>query len=113
MKINHITVLVKDNYKALDFYADKLGFEKIIVDKHCWAKVGEIHIHLAVGSGSPTKDSFQHFCVAVDNLPEYINNLKKKDVQVEKTEYQFFVKDLDGNLIEFIDMNNKYFTSEK
>lgn len=114
MKINHITVLVKNNFKALDFYVEKLGFEKLVIDdKHCWAKVGDVWIHLAQNSGLPTQNSFQHFAVSVKNLSEYTKRLNEADVKVEVDGSQYFIHDIDGNLIELIDENNKYFNTGK
>jgi len=113
MKINHITVLVKDNFKALDFYVDKLGFEKVIIKgKHCWAKVGDIYIHLAQNSGLSTKNSFQHFAIIMKDLPSYIEKLKSRGVNVEIRDLQYFIRDIDGNLIELIDENNKFLNPE-
>lgn len=114
MKINHITILVKDNFKALDFYVSKLGFKKkIINDNHCWAKIGDIYIHLAKNSGLSTKNSFQHFAICVENLSQYIEKLRKNCVDVEIKDKQYFIHDIDGNLIELIDENNKFFNPEK
>ena len=122
--INHITILVKDRLKAAEFYSDILGLEIIEKGKHRWIKIDDQYIHLAQNSGLPTKNSFAHFCITVDDLPTFIKKLIAKNIQVfdfddnmSKTDINtnldkkirlFFIHDIDGNLIELTDTNNDF-----
>jgi catechol 2,3-dioxygenase-like lactoylglutathione lyase family enzyme len=125
MKINHITILVKDRLKAAEFYSDILDLKIIEKGEHRWIKIDEQYIHLAQNSGLPTENSFAHFCIAVADLPTLIKKLIAKNIQVfdfddnlSKTDINtnldreirlFFINDIDGNLIELIDTNNDFF----
>lgn len=111
MKINHITILVRDNKKAAEFYSNILEFGKIKIvrNKHYWVQIGDVYIHLAMNSGEPVKDSFYHFAVEIDDLEAYVRMIESKGVHVRKDNEQFFIRDLDDNLIELIDSQNNFF----
>ena len=125
MKINHITILVSDRLKAAEFYQNILAMEIIERGKSRWIRVGDLYLHLAQDSGEPIKNSFYHFCVSIDNLPEYLNkiiskgvevydldeNMQKTDINVnlDKKQRQFFINDQDGNMIELIDNSNEFY----
>lgn len=111
MKINHITVLVKDNKAAADYYSNtlELGEIRIVNENHYWVTIGDVYIHLAANSGKPVRDSFHHFAVEVDDLSSYLQKIESKGVDIIREDKQYFIKDLDGNLIELIDSNNDFF----
>lgn len=121
VKINHVTISVRDKEKAIQFYKKVLGFQKE-ESKTSWLKSGDQFIHLAKTNKQENKN---HLCIETENLAEYLESLKENsvrvfgfdeseneidvDVQKSKTQQQYFIRDLDGNLIEVIDQNNKYF----
>ncbi|MCX6810927.1 MAG: VOC family protein [Candidatus Berkelbacteria bacterium] len=111
MKINHITLLVSDKEKAINFYTKilELGSVKIVNQKHSWINFGGSYLHITDNSGTPIKDSFYHFALEVENIDDYIEKIRKNGAEVDDSNNQFFVRDPDGNLIEFIDSNNSFF----
>jgi len=122
--INHITVLVLDKEKAIYFYCNILGLEKLEIDKSIWARAGKQFVHISKSDKALPK-SFIHFAIEVSNFNEYIRNLiaQKIDVfdldnnlnkialnsELDKEFRQFFVEDPSGNYVEIIDVNNSFF----
>ncbi len=104
MRIEHVTLLVSDRQKTIDFFTDKLGFDYKFVGRHAWIIVGSQYIHITENSGKPVGGTFYHFAIERANLVEYANQLRKKGVELidEVHGRSFFVRDLDGNLIEFV-----------
>ena len=111
MRINHITVLVEDNKAAAEYYVNvlELGEIKLVGENHYWLLIGDTYIHLAANSGEPVKNTFYHFAVEIDDLQSYLKRIESKGIEVKRDEWQFFIHDLDGNMIELIDSNNKFF----
>ncbi|PIR41339.1 MAG: hypothetical protein COV31_01790 [Candidatus Yanofskybacteria bacterium CG10_big_fil_rev_8_21_14_0_10_46_23] len=110
MRIEHVTLLVKDREKALAFFKDVLDFDHELVDKHAWVIVGDQYIHITEDSGETTTDTFYHFCIEREDIDDYANKLKDRGVELidEQPGASFFVKDLDGNLIEFSKPRNRF-----
>lgn len=124
-KINHVTILVRDKEKAENFFTEILGLEKINVGKSLWIKIGDQFIHLSNSSGAPVTNTFYHFAIEYKNLLDVVKSIIAKGVDVfaldeemlpiminselEKEGRQFFVRDYDGNLIELVDVENKFF----
>lgn len=120
MRINHVTILVKDKEKAKLFYNETLGFEILEIDKRLWIKIGEQFIHISDNSGKPTK-TFYHFCIETKGLIRFISKLRNSDIKILDVELKtvdnqaldsgknYFVRDPDGNLLEFIEENNLFF----
>jgi len=112
MKINHVTLLVKDKQEAERFYTLILGFEKKEDEGRLWIRIGDQYIHITENSGAPVADTFYHFAIEMDDVPAYAEMLREKGVgvfDVPENPLQKFVRDVDGNLIEFIDSNDKFF----
>lgn len=112
MKINHVTLLVKDKQRSKKFYTEVLGFEKKESDNCLWIKIGDQYIHITENSGGPVTGTFYHFAIEIDDLPLYLEKLKEKGVEVfdfSEDKLQYFIRDIDGNLIEFIDAGNIFF----
>jgi len=103
MRIEHVTLLVENRDKTLIFFKEKLGFDHKFVGKHAWVIVGDQYVHVTEDSGNPRDDTFYHFCIERDDIDDYAAWLRKKNVEIidEDKGVSFFVKDLDGNLIEF------------
>lgn len=127
MFINHVTILVQDKERSEDFYVNKLGLKRHPVGKSLWIAVGNQFIHLTQNSGSPVPDTFYHLAIGVEDLLDYLRRVIQKGVDVfdmdghnqptrinqemDVPKRLFFVRDPDGNLIEFIDAANPFFTS--
>jgi len=112
MKINHVTLLVSNKKQSEKFYIESLGFSKKEVGEHLWIDIGEQYIHLTQNSGKPVTDTFYHFAIEVDDLFAYVEKLKEKGVSIlnfSENKMQIFIKDPDGNMIEFIDSKDKFF----
>ena len=125
MKLNHVTILVSDRLVSSKFYSEILGLEIVKKGKSRWIKIDNQYLHLAQDSGQPIQNSFYHFCISVKNVDSLIEKLiiegidvfdlndeiEKVDINknLDKKYRQFFINDPDGNLIELIDENNKYF----
>jgi len=123
--INHITVSVNDKEKAVKFYSGILGLGIFPVGKSTWMKVGNQFLHITHTPGKTISGSFYHFAIEVDSFKEYITSIIGRGVEVfdldndlnkisvntdlDNPTRQFFVKDPDGNLIEFIDSQNPFF----
>jgi len=103
VRIEHVTLLVKDRAATLEFFKDKLGFEHKFVGPHAWVIVGNQFVHITEDSGVPRSDTFYHFCIERDDISQYSTLLRQRNVEIidENEGVSFFVKDLDGNLIEF------------
>lgn len=122
-KINHVTILVSSKHKAKKFYCDILGLERHKVGESLWLKIGEQYVHITENSGEPIPGSFYHFAIEVERAMDYANYLINKGVKVfvldkdrneveiwTGLEYkQYFVRDADGNLIEFIEKGSDFF----
>lgn len=127
MLINHVTVLVSDKGIAEDFYVNKLGLKKYPVGKSLWIAVGDQFIHITQNSGPSIAGTFYHFAICVENLMEYLKGIIDKGVvvfdiddkdqpirinqELDAPKRLFFVRDPDGNLIEFVDSKNRFFIS--
>ena len=122
--INHVTLPVSDKTKSEAFYVGTLGLTKVTVGSSLWIRVGDQFIHLNQSTLIPSS-SFAHFAIRVENLLEYLNVLQKKgidifdfdetlkeisfNVEFEKPNRQFFLRDPDGHLLELIDAQNTFF----
>ncbi len=129
MFINHVTVLVADKKRAKNFYVDRLGLRSITVGRSLWIVVGRQFIHVAQNSGIPISGSFYHFAIGVEDLRSYLDRIIANHVDVfdldesirpisvnERLDVhprQYFVRDPDGNLIEFHDAKDEYFLTGK
>lgn len=125
MKLNHITIVVTDRAKAVEFYSETLGLEIVEKGKSVWMKIDDQYIHLAQNSGQPVKNNFYHFCISVGSITLYVKkliaagvdvfdlngNMEREDINqnLDKEHRQFFINDPDGNLIELVDIDNEYF----
>jgi len=129
IKINHVTLLVDNKKKAEEFYTEILGFEKYEIGNSLWIKVGDGFIHLTESPEASTRNSFYHFGIEIQNVQEYIKELISKGLKIfdldkklnevfinselNKPKRQFFLRDIDGNLLEFIEANSQFFNPVK
>lgn len=124
--INHVTVIVKNKEEAEEFYIRKLGLTKVIVGKSLWAKAGNQFIHISENKTFANSPQFSHFAICVDDLREYLTKLVDLDVEIfdfnenmekvdmnknfDKEIRNFFAYDPSGNLVEFVDSSNHFFS---
>lgn len=122
--INHCTILVNDKEKAVGFYCDILGLEKIQIGKSIWAKAGNQYIHISKSSQILPR-SFVHFAIEIQDINEYLQRLVSMGVSIfsldeslnkiqidlsnKNNDQQFFIEDPSGNLVEIISSTNPFF----
>ncbi|WP_163537550.1 VOC family protein [Gracilibacillus sp. YIM 98692] len=124
-RIGHTAFTVENMEKSLEFYCDHLGFEKLFElhnkDNEPWIiylKVCEGQfIELFYGGKKRNNiDSetigYNHLCLEVDDINEISDHLKGKgltlDVEPQQgldLNYQCWIKDPDGNRIEFMQLH--------
>lgn len=125
MRINHVTLLVSDKKQSEEFYVSKLGFKKHAIGSRLWIRVGEQFIHLSSNSGIPVTGTFYHFAIEVNDVVDYVQNLFHMGIEVFETDDNgkainvnldldrpnrcYFVRDPDGNMIEFIEDGSEFF----
>src|SRR5260221_10420239 len=92
-KIGTISVGVSDQDKALDFYVNKLGFEKIddqpMSETERWLEVAppgaQTHIMLGLrGQSGGDKTGFTGYVLHTDNIEETCETLKARGVTLSK-----------------------------
>ncbi|MBA2395521.1 MAG: VOC family protein [Ktedonobacteraceae bacterium] len=92
-KIGTITIGVTDQDKALDFYVNKLGFEKIndqpMSETERWLEIGlpgaQTHIMLGLRNQSGgDKVGFTGFVLNTDNMEETCATLKARSVNLSQ-----------------------------
>lgn len=118
--INHAGFKVVDMERSLDFYCNKLGFTKAFELNQSngepwivYLKVADGNfIELFYGGVEGEKERERHICFEVEDIQETANQLKKNGVHLEvditqgkSLNYQFWIKDPDGNWLEFMEMN--------
>lgn len=92
-KIGTITVAVTNQDKALDFYVNKLGFEKIddqpMSETERWLEIAlpgtQTHIMLGLrGQSGGDRTGFTGFVLHADNIEETCAELKSRGVTFQK-----------------------------
>ncbi|WP_163580834.1 VOC family protein [Gracilibacillus saliphilus] len=123
--ISHTAFTVQNMERSLEFYCDQLGFEKLFElhnqDNEPWIiylKVCEGQfIELFYGGKKQTTIDgetigYNHLCLEVDDINEIADHLKEKgltlDVEPQQgldLNHQCWIKDPDGNRIEFMQLH--------
>ncbi|WP_100407890.1 VOC family protein [Bacillus solitudinis] len=123
--IGHLALIVEDMDKSLEFYCDILGFERAFEirddENNPWIEYIKVapgqFIELFYGGVHKQQEmnqqiGFHHLCLEVGNIHEIANHLKGKGLtlDVEPTQgkdnnYQCWIKDPDGNRIEFMQLD--------
>ncbi len=92
-KVGTITVSVSNQDNALEFYVNKLGFEKIsdqpMSETERWLEIAppgaQTHIMLALrGQSGPDKSGFTGFVLNTDDMEETCTTLKARGVNLSK-----------------------------
>jgi glyoxylase I family protein len=109
--IHHVTILVSDTARALDFYCGTLELVQLprpdFAFGGAWLDAGHgRQIHLAEGEIPPALG--QHVSFQVDDVDHVIERLRAKGVDIKDAKTvgdtairQTFTRDPDGNLLEF------------
>ena len=121
--ISHISLSSKNLKKVIDFYVKFLGFK--IAHKFTNADKKLYGVFIYCGNRTfieffkskeryaTKKSKFRHICFEVRNFQQLFNKVKKKFKNIKinrgKTDHvlQFFIKDFEGNLVEFHYHDNK------
>ena len=111
-QINHVTTMVKDTAKAMEFYNNLLGIKQIQsqVDNHAitWLQLDNgVMVHLIETPDAPAKPGNIHHAFQVDNLEETQKILENNGFEILRGgirydgQAYFFIEDPDGNSVEF------------
>lgn len=116
--IAHLAFNVSDMEKSIDFYCNKLGFTDAFElrdkDDNPWIRYIKVadgqFIELFYTKGTALEgQSYAHLCLQVDDIHEIAARMEKMnvtlDVKVQQgsdKNYQCWVRDPDGNRIEFM-----------
>ena len=118
LSIHHVSVLVADTAKALDFYCGLLGLE---LDKDrpdlgfpgAWVNIGQQQIHiLELDNPDPVEGRpahggrDRHLALLVDDLSEIVQGLEARHIAFSRSKSgrkALFCRDLDGNGVELIE----------
>lgn len=111
-QINHVTTMVRDTARALQFYQDLLGIKQIQsqVDNPAitWLQLDNgVMVHLIETPEAPAKPPNIHHAFQVDNLEDTRRIVEENgyDIQRSGVRYDgqayFFIQDPDGNSVEF------------
>ncbi|MGM7683453.1 VOC family protein [Cytobacillus sp. Hm23] len=123
--IGHTAYTVKNMEKSLHFYCDILGFQKLFELKNSDDEPWIVYLKIREGQfielfygGKKTNEvdgstiGYAHLCLEVTDIHEIANHLKKNGLKLDveplqglDLNYQCWVKDPDGNAIEFMQMN--------
>lgn len=115
--VHHVSMIVMDTVRSLNFYRDILGLSisttRPALDfKGAWLDVGEQQIHLlelrnpdGVEGRPEHVGRDRHLALTVDDLDSLVNRLEQKDIAYTKSRSgrdAIFCRDPDGNGIELI-----------
>lgn len=118
--IHHKGFHVSDMEKTLDFYCDILGFEHAFDlkdnDGYPWIEYVKIaegsFLEFFYGADEEEKKQYDHICFEVDNIEKIAKELKEKNVTFAAelsvgtdNNQQFWLRDPDGNWLEFMELN--------
>ncbi|GIS82679.1 MAG: VOC family protein [Chloroflexota bacterium] len=111
-QINHVTTMVKDTARAMEFYNNLLGIKQIQsqVDNPAitWLQLDNgVMVHLIETAEAPAKPGNIHHAFQVDNLEETQEILENNGFEILRGgirydgQAYFFIEDPDGNSVEF------------
>ncbi|MDG3002225.1 VOC family protein [Paludisphaera mucosa] len=129
--IHHVGLVVKDRAVAERFYVDALGLERV-PSRPSWLRLnGAIAIHLiplASGEDEPQHHRFRHVALQVADLRATLRLLLNEGIRVSQFDFDgrerdvaapddpldfgvgsLFVRDPDGNTIEFLQLGHGLF----
>ena len=111
-QINHVTTMVKDTARAMEFYNDLLGIKQIQsqVDNPAitWLQLENgVMVHLIETDEAPAKPGNVHHAFQVDDLEATRATLESNGFEALRGgvrydgQAYFFIEDPDGNSVEF------------
>lgn len=118
LSIHHVSLLVANTAKALEFYIDILGLQ---LDNSrpdlgypgAWINIGDQQIHLLeLPSPDPVVDRPEHggrdrhLAVLVDDMTAITDRLEEKNIAFTRSKSgrnAIFCRDFDGNALELIE----------
>ena len=118
--LRHVSLCVSDLAQAKAFYGDVLGLEELprpdLGIPGAWLSVGgDLQLHLlenpkraSAGADHRLSIADPHFALWISDVPALVEELRGKGLQVLENKpagapfQQAFVKDPDGNMVEFI-----------
>lgn len=111
-QINHVTTMVKDTARAMQFYHDLLGIRQIQsqVDNPAitWLQLENgVMVHLIETDEAPAKPGNIHHAFQVDDLDTTRATLESSGYEILRGgvrydgQAYFFIEDPDGNSVEF------------
>ena len=111
-QINHVTTMVKDTARAMEFYNKLLGIKQIQsqVDNPAitWLQLENgVMVHLIETDEAPAKPGNVHHAFQVDDLEATRENLESNGFEALRGgvrydgQAYFFIEDPDGNSVEF------------
>ena len=111
-QINHVTTMVKDTARAMEFYNNLLGIKQIQsqVDNPAitWLQLDNgIMVHLIETDEAPAKPGNIHHAFQVDDLEATQSTLESNGFEILRGgvrydgQAYFFISDPDGNSVEF------------
>ena len=122
----HFTIPVKDLDRGEKFYAELLGFEKIArIDRIVFMRAGADYFNLTFSENSITLNAagrheiHSAFRVTLEIYDELLRLLPEKGIEIFKQEDRragvfvgrsAYIRDPDGNVIEFIDLKSAHGT---
>ena len=112
--LQHVSVPSTDLNRSELFYCDQLGFERIprppFAVEGIWLAAGEgLSVHITRSPHAHTELAFHHFAIEVSDLQGALEHLTALGIAYERGDYvagagkQAWLRDPDGNLIEFIE----------
>ncbi|TVP90252.1 VOC family protein [Alkalibacterium sp.] len=117
--IHHKGFHVVDMEETLAFYCDKLGFKKAFEIHDDEDKPWIVYVKVAEDSfleffyDGPNEEKSQvdHICFEVENIDKEAERMRSKGIPFaaelskgKDNNYQFWIKDPDGNWLEFMEM---------
>jgi glyoxylase I family protein len=111
-QINHVTTMVKDTARAMEFYNNLLGIKQIQsqVDNPAitWLQLDNgVMVHLIETDEAPAKPGNIHHAFQVEDLEDTQATLESNGFEVLRGgirydgQAYFFIQDPDGNSVEF------------
>lgn len=114
-QLHHGSIVVADLSRAVAFYRDVLGLEQIPIPDTfvaaeltvAWFKLGPQQLHL-LQSDEANPPTSNHLALQISDSAEARTELRAKGLDIEETitipgADRFFIRDLDGNLLELIE----------
>ena len=121
--IAHVAIMVADIDRTLDFYVNKLGFERIMHldrDDKLWLvylRVTDTQFieifHEGKGPGAPGAEmiGYNHLCLSVPDIEKSVAELEQAGIELSRPKklgldgnWQCWIEDPDGHRIEIMQM---------